>query len=843
MMRQYREIKEKLPPNSILLFRLGDFFELFEDDAERGAGVLGITLTQRNGQPMAGIPHHAFDSYVGKLLQAGYKVAVCDQVETPKPGKLVERRLTRILTPGTTIEAQQLEEKRGSYVLAVEVDKSGIRCAWMDLSTGEFVIAAEDRPEDLLPVLAGLAVREVVIVEGAEQAWQEEEFLSRWGEDFARHFGELPVTEVPGFQFDPIDGHRLVCRTLGVLNLDGFDVPADHAALGAAGALIAYATDNLCAAPANLRAVRRYRSGGTLLLDPATLRNLEIVQSASRTREGSLLAAIDRTMTAPGARCLENWLTAPLLDLEVIRERQAIVGTLQERPSFLADLRKQLRGIRDLQRILSRLLNRMLNPRELGAIRDTLFCLPPLKKVLRAYEDDVLGRLADRIEESPTLKDQLDAALLEELPNNVMQGDCVREGYDEELDRVRSLMRNGRTWMAEFESAEQARTGIKNLRVRFNNAFGYFIEVTKANLARVPEAYTRKQTTVNAERFTTPELKEREREILNAEERTKAREEELLRTLAESVLVEAVGLHATAAALAELDVLCGWADLARDWRYGRPEVDTSHVLEIEGGRHPVIEQMMRASADGIAGAKQFVPNDTNLSADGEQIALITGPNMAGKSTYIRQVALITLMAQIGCWVPAERCRIGWCDRIFSRVGASDELARGNSTFMVEMNETANILNHATDRSLIILDEIGRGTSTYDGLSIAWAVAEHLHGAAEAGPRTLFATHYHELTKLESSLSRLRNYTVTVKEWNEEIVFVRTVKPGAADRSYGIQVARLAGLPDAVVARAQVILEGLEADSAKMANGQPRRSPRLRESRSNEVEQPGQLGLF
>ncbi|MFW6218282.1 MAG: DNA mismatch repair protein MutS, partial [Verrucomicrobiota bacterium] len=564
------------------------------------------------------------------------------------------------------------------------------------------------------------------------------------------------------------------------------------------------------------------------------------------TRAGSLLSAMDGTVTPPGARLLERWLCAPELDLAEIRRRQDCVAEFVGAPGLSTELQTQLKGIRDIERILGRLQNRMRNPRELGGVRDTLAVLPAIAATLLEFPDTPVAAIAGRIHHFDALSAQLDRGLADEPPGKIDDGGAIRDGFDGQLDHFRSLMRDSQQWLAEFELAEQQRTGIKNLRIRYNGAFGYFIEVTKSNLALVPEDYTRKQTMKNAERFTTDVLKERERETLHAEEKAIAREEVLFNQLIAEILEHADPLKETAAALAEIDVFIGWGALAREWDYCKPELDPSEILEIDQGRHPVVEQMMRDERLGLAGAHAFVPNDCRLASSTEadaapQIALITGPNMAGKSTYIRQVALIVLMAQSGAWVPARACRLGLVDRIFSRVGASDELARGNSTFMVEMEETANILNNATPRSLVILDEIGRGTSTYDGLSIAWAVIEHLHPRDAAGPRTLFATHYHELTQLAKTLARLQNYSVAVKEWNDEIIFVRQVVKGAADRSYGIQVARLAGLPATVIDRAKTILERLEADDS--SHNLLRKRMKKESTGQNTKEEDDQLALF
>ncbi|MFA6288403.1 MAG: DNA mismatch repair protein MutS [Opitutaceae bacterium] len=826
MMQQYFEVRRTLPKDTLLLFRLGDFFEMFFDDAAAASRICGLTLTKRQETPMAGIPAHALDNYVTKLLAAGKKVAICDQAEPAKAGKLVRRALTRILSPGTTLAANQLDASRNHYLCALLLDKTGLHAAWLDLSTGEFKVATDARAENLLPVLTALDPAELIVIEGELERWKTAPHVaasaSEWGSISFQTIHALHafastrlVTDLPGYHFETSEGLRTVTTALGVLNLQGFGLAPDHPALGPAGAVVHYATENLCAKPENLRSLQEYRSARTLLLDPATLRNLEIFQSSRGTRDGSLLTAINRTGTAAGARLLERWLASPTLDLVEIQRRSAIVGELLARPMQLGELREHLGQIRDIPRILGRLQNRLRNPRELGGIRDTLSQLPSLRATLGAFGPDAsLSSLATSIQELPQLRQLLASALADDLPNDLADGNFIRAGYDPELDRMRGLTSGNKTWLSDLEAAEQARTGIRSLKVKFTGNFGYYIEITKANLHLVPADYIRRQTTVGGERYVTESLRQKEKEIFHAEENALSREQSLFADLVTAVLDDSIALAQTADALAELDVLAGWAVLAREWDYCQPELDEGDLLEITEGRHPVVEQMLRSPASA-GGSQAFVPNDTTLATTDAQIALITGPNMAGKSTYIRQVALITLLAQVGCWTPARRCRVGLVDRIFSRVGASDDLARGNSTFMVEMNETANILNNATDRSLIILDEIGRGTSTYDGLSIAWAVVEHLHRDADKGPRTLFATHYQELTQLEKPLPRLKNYSVAVKEWNDEIVFVRRVIPGAADRSYGIQVARLAGLPLSVIDRAKVILQKLESDDSSI----------------------------
>jgi len=842
MMQQYFEVRSKLPSDTLLLFRLGDFYEMFHEDAEIGSQILGITLTKRSGYFMAGIPYHAAEQYIGKALQAGKKVAICDQVETPQPGQLVKRALTRILTPGTTIEDNQLESSRNHYLAALESDSQGACLAWLDLSTGEFQIAKGKDVDDLMPVLTSIDPAEMLIIEGEENRWRAQAHDGSVHDELIHFLVTRSVTEMPGFQFDVDSGAQSVMDTLGVINLEGFGMDKKHAALGCAGALLYYVTENLRAKPKNLSTIREYSCDNALLIDPATLRNLEIFKSMRGTRDGSLLQAINKTNTAAGARQLEQWLIAPERDLAELKRRQDSIGEFVGAPLAVSEIQDLLKSVRDIKRILGRMQNRLRNPRELGGIRDSLNQLPEVLNTLKPFSGTAIDAIANQVQALPHLAELLNKALKDELPNNLNDGGYMAQGYDESLDEMLSLTTGNKLWLANLETEERARTGIKNLKIKYNGAFGYFIEISKSNLGNVPEDYVRKQTMVNGERFVTDSLKQKEKEIFHAEENSKRREQELFAGLVTAILEESPALTQTASALAELDVFCGWAELARLWNYCNPELDDSDAIEIQQGRHPVVEQMLKEDSVGLASSHAFVPNDVCLSASESQIHLLTGPNMAGKSTFIRQIALITLLAQVGCWTPASSARIGLVDRIFSRVGASDDLARGNSTFMVEMNETANILNNATEHSLIILDEIGRGTSTYDGLSIAWSVIEHLHQDDTAGPKTLFATHYQELTQLDKHLNRLENFSVAVKEWNDDIVFVRQVVRGAADRSYGIQVARLAGLPATVIKRAKEILQKLESDDATVTVSSP--GPKAKPRKKIQVEtNDDQLNLF
>lgn len=843
MMEQYWQVRSSLPQDTVLMFRLGDFYEMFYDDALEGSRILGITLTKRHNYPMAGVPYHSADRYIQKLLESGKKVAICEQDENPKPGKIVKRSLSRILTPGTTIDDNHLQGIHSNFVLALDFDRAKtLYAAWLDLSTADFFCAEFDKPEDFLPVLSACNPKEIILPETFKERCDADKKLAAWNVLFRNIVDLRPVTLLHDYRFAPDFGTTQLLDTLKVANLDGFGIPRGSQLAGPAGALVFYATENLRERPQNLRTIRRFSGKKSVLIDPSTQRNLEIFKATTGARDGSLIAVMDRTKTSAGARLLESYLAAPTIDIDEISRRQNIVEEFCQSPEECARLAELLSQIRDIKRILARFQNRLRPPRELLAILASIAQFAPIKEVLRNIEGGHCQALAEKIDDFTDLREFLQSALNEDMPNKIQDGDVIKTGFDQTLDEIRALSTNNLNWLAEMEKAEQERTGIRNLRIKYNGAFGYFIEVTKSFLSLVPDNYIRRQTMTNAERYTTEELKKHEREILTASERAKEREFELFQDIVANVIKFADELCYAADILAEIDVFRGWAELATQWDYCKPDVNSTDKIDISEGRHPVVEQMLRSNGMGFARTQSFVPNDTFISSSGEQIALITGPNMAGKSTYIRQIALITLMAQTGCFVPARRCSIGVVDRIFSRVGASDELSRGNSTFMVEMNETANILNNATDKSLIILDEIGRGTSTYDGLSIAWAVVEFIHGSGKRGPKTLFATHYHEITKLEDALPRLVNYRVNVKEWNDEIIFARTIEKGAADKSYGIQVARLAGLPEKVIQRAKDVLQELESENDEIVINldQTRKHSK---SKKNDDSNFKQLSLF
>lgn len=797
MMQQYKSIHDQLDVDTILFFRLGDFYEMFFSDAEYGAKVLGLTLTQRSGYPMAGIPYHASETYISRLLKSGRKVAICDQLELPQAGKkLVDRAITRIITPGTVLEDEQLEAKSNHYIACLEPQKGRLNAAWLDLSTSEFKIASETNVEDLMAFLASLNIKEYLIPENLKE--ETRNVIDRLLE------GKI-VSEVPQYNLDLECSQKELLQQFGISHFEGWGIEQNCPALGCAHALWVYVCKNLRHSPHNLKNISLYNNSTHLVVDTNTQRSLEIFKTQSGQRTGSLLDFLDQTKTAAGSRLVQQFLSQPQTDLSVIRQRQQFIQVFYDRPLEVHALQESLQQTRDIVRILSRLYNRVRNPRELRAIQETLAQLPNIRERLQAFQNSNLNVFIEGIHCLEPLKLLLERALEEDLPNDIQDGKYIRSGFDETLDQLRDAQKESQSWLAMYERQEQEKTGIKNLKVRYTGVFGFFIEVTKSNLNLVPDYYVRKQTLTNAERFITQELKQKEDLILHAQTRSIEREKQLLNELVDTILKESVALQETAQTLAYVDLFTSWADIARTEHYVCPLVDDSMEFVIEDGRHPIVEKVLRQTGQG------FIVNDLHLDTHNRQIMILTGPNMAGKSTYIRQNALIAFMAHLGSWVPAKSCHIGWMDRIFSRVGASDDLAHGQSTFMVEMLETANILNNATQRSLIILDEIGRGTSTYDGLSIAWSVVEYLQRDADGGPRTLFATHYRELTQLEKFLPRVLNAHVIVREWNDEIVFTHKIEPGCARRSYGIQVAKLAGLPIPVVERAKCILAKLEVD--------------------------------
>ena len=843
MMAQYRRIKGELPKDALLLFRLGDFYEMFFDDAKDGAQLLNLSLTARNGIPMCGLPYHAANNYISRVLKAGRKVAICEQTEEARPGKLVNREVTQILSPGTHFDERMLVAERNNFLASVfpPSRNAGFGLALVDLTTGDFLTTELESDAALQTELERLRPAEIILPSEATGLREllREQFKALSGYD--------------DWTFAPETAVFTVREHFNVATLDGFGLKDRHAAIGAAGAALHYLMQHLRRDVKHLTRISFYRRTDFLALDYTTLRHLEILEPLHRDapRNSSLLGALNKTVTPMGARLLRSWLSQPLAAVEPIARRQEAVATFIENSAPLESFRQQLTSVRDLERTLGRLSSGSGNARDLAALRIALEQIPGLKQTLAVVGQSCgSALLQDETEAAqqrrPTLVDELNSqlaaspdlielvarAIVDEPPLAVKEGGLIRDGFDPNLDELRNAQRGGKDWIAKLQADEIAATGIGSLKVRFNSVFGYYIEITKSNLAKVPAHYIRKQTVANGERFITPELKDMEGKILGAEERSVKLEYELFQRVREEVLSQMARIQQTATALAQLDVLSSFAETARLHNYIRPHVGDEAVLQIRDGRHPVLEQQLVE--------ERFVPNDTALNRE-TQIALITGPNMAGKSTYIRQVALLTLLAHTGSFVPAAEARIDLVDRIFTRIGASDDLARGQSTFMVEMTETANILNNATPRSLIILDEIGRGTSTFDGLSLAWSIVEHLHNAV--GAKTLFATHYHELTELAQRLPRIKNFNVAVREWKDSIVFLRKIVEGGTDKSYGIQVARLAGVPKEVLERAKQILGNLEESELTPEGNvrQPRRT-QDREKLKNLAPAP-QMDLF
>jgi DNA mismatch repair protein MutS len=825
MMQQYQRLRASVPPDTLLLFRLGDFYELFFDDAKEASGLLNLALTHRNSVPMCGMPYHAAQGYIAKLIQAGRRVAICDQTSEPQPGKIVTREITQIVTAGTVSDLDLLKANRPNYLGAAYFHEGRFGFAYAELSTGEFRVTEATNSSALLDDLARISPAEVLVSE-------------RQMTEFGEIAGALAYDD---FAFLTDHARFTLCEHFRVKSLDGFGCSEMPAAIGAAGAVVHYLKQQLRRKIDHLRSLRCDARGDYVLLDAATQMNLELVESRG-ARNMSLLAALDRTVTPMGGRKLRSWILQPLRDLHELECRQQLIADLLHEADLLAGLRACLKAIRDLERAAGRLSQASGNARDLVALKISLQQIPDLKGELRKLIDRTefgkepqLGTLCRRVFESlqemPALTERLATALVDDPPLVLKEGGIFRDGFDRDLDEFRQGSREGKTWIAQLQEREIAETGIKSLKVRFNSVFGYFIEVTKSNLGNVPERYVRKQTTVGGERFVTPELKEMESKILGADEKARQLEYQLFQNLREETLRELEPIQRTAVAIATLDVICGLAETARLYGYSRPALNASLRLVIRDGRHPVLDQNLAE--------EKFVPNDTDLDGERIRLAIITGPNMAGKSTYIRQVALIVLMAQIGSFVPASSAEIGLVDRVFTRVGASDDLSRGQSTFMVEMNETANIVNNATERSLVILDEIGRGTSTFDGLSIAWSVAEFLHDKIKA--RTLFATHYHELTKLASERKGVANFNVAVREWNEQIIFLRKIIPGGADKSYGIHVARLAGVPKEILDRARDILAHLEKPNGAAEVQKPARGKRSKKPMP--TAQKPQMDLF
>jgi DNA mismatch repair protein MutS len=828
MMQQYRGIKKEYS-DSILFFRMGDFYEMFNEDAKTASGILQIALTSRNKNsnpvPMCGIPHHSANLYITKLLKAGKKVAICEQTEDPKQAKgLVKREVVRVITPGTILDDNILDPKKDQFIASVYFGKNQIGLAALDVSTGIFKVTQIDGGNALLLLadeLQKLDPKEIIIPNAIKE--EPRPWLPT---------GEVFVHSEEDWTFSFSEAYRNLVEHFRTQSLEGFGCENMEAAISSAGALIHYLRETQKSPLEHINTLTPFPIHDYMALDQCTLASLELVQSSEGSRKNSLLDLLDLCQTPMGARRIREWILKPLIDLKKIQERLGIVADFKHNPTERKNLRDLLKHIFDLERLLGRITLSACNARDLIALKTSLKVFPDLSKTLKSYDSPPLHAYLENWDNLESVYNLIDQNITDDPPLGLKEGNLIKAGCNEELDRLKKITREGKNWIASLELEEKERTGIPVLKVGFNKIYGYYIEITKKHIDRVPAEYIRKQSLVNAERYISPKLKEYEEEITGAEEKIFAIEQTLFEEIRSGVSLAGPRIQGMARTISEIDALSSFAEIAHRYNYCQPEFTNDRSLVIENGRHPLIEQ--------IDPSVRFISNDTFLDSVKQQIIIITGPNMAGKSTYLRQVALIALMAQIGSFVPADKVSLGITDRIFSRVGAQDHLLKGQSTFMVEMNETANILNNATPDSLIILDEIGRGTSTFDGISIAWAIVEFLHKADQGGgPKTLFATHYHELTDLSRVLSGVKNFNVQVKEWNDEIIFLRKIVPGGTDKSYGIQVARLAGLPKKVLDRAHEVLFNLEQSEFDEVG-----VPKISHSENRQNQQSsGQLGLF
>ncbi len=827
-MKQYTEIKKKYP-DCILFYRMGDFYEMFFEDALTAAPILEITLTSRNKSkedavPLCGFPYHAASGYITKLVEKGFKVAICEQVEDPKNAKgIVKRDVIRVITPGLVLDEENLKAGENNYLACIAAGRDALGLAFLDLSTGEFQIGEFAGRDALIEALSGLAFRELLI----SRIFPDPVLMKMLEAQVPA--GCLNVIDETCFEPDAIDA--VLERELDAGVLERSKINERAASKAAAGVVLRYVNSTQMVRASHISEIKWYSPRHHLLIDESARRNLEIFFTLQdNSRAGSLFSLINETLTPMGTRRLRWWMGYPLVVPEKIRSRLAAVAEMKDNHMVRSDLRKILSTIYDLERLTGRVALRAATPRDLQALKSSLAALPRLRSLLADFTAPALTAIRKEMTDLSAVVDLLSRAIVADPPPRVQDGGFIAPGFDEELDRLRSISRDGKRWIAQLEAKERQATGINSLRVGFNNVFGYYIEVTKANAGLVPDSYVRKQTLVNAERYINQELKEFEQTVLHAEEKIRERENEIFDRLRDDLMPYIADFQHNAFRVAELDVFCALAEVAEKRSYVCPEIDEEDVISIKDGRHPVVEAALKKEG--------FVPNDTLLDLQGDRLLMITGPNMAGKSTYIRQVALIVLLAQMGSFVPAARARIGVVDKIFTRIGASDNLMKGQSTFMVEMTETARILTNATSRSLVILDEVGRGTSTFDGLSIAWAVAEYIHDFAGKGMRALFATHYHQLTDLAASKEGVKNYNIAVKEWGEKIIFLRKIMEGGTSRSYGIEVARIAGVPPDVIARAKEILRNLEKGEFDEIG-----MPRI--ARGRNAEKPGnpQLNLF
>ena len=798
MMKQYMQTKEEYK-DCILFYRLGDFYEMFFDDALTASKELEITLTGKNcgleeRAPMCGIPYHAVDSYLNRLVSKGYKVAICEQVEDPKTAKgIVKREVIRVVTPGTNLDTQGLDETKNNYIMCIVymADRYGLSIA--DVTTGEYLVTELDSQTKLLDELYKFMPSEIVCNEAF--------YMSGMDLDDLKNRLHMAIYSLEAWYFDDALCRETLQEHFKVASLEGIGLSDCECGMIASGALLKYLEETQKNSLSHMSRLTRYATGNYMVLDSATRRNLELVETLrEKQKRGSLLWVLDKTKTAMGARTLRKYVEQPLIDKESIVKRLDAVAELKDNAICREEIREYLNPVYDLERLVGKITYQSANPRDLIAFQSSLSMLPSVKYILKDMESDLLREIYEELDPLEELCDLVGLAIQEEPPLAMKEGGIIKDGYNDEVDRLRKAKSEGKNWLADLETREREKTGIKNLRIRYNKVFGYYLEVTNSFKELVPDYYTRKQTLANAERYIIPELKELEDTILGAEDKLCALEYELYCEVRNTIAAELTRIQRTAKAVAKLDVIASLALVAERNNYVRPKINEKGVIDIRDGRHPVVEKMIPND--------MFIANDTYLDDKKQRISIITGPNMAGKSTYMRQAALIVLMAQLGSFVPASSANIGLVDRIFTRVGASDDLASGQSTFMVEMNEVANILRNATNKSLLILDEIGRGTSTFDGLSIAWAVVEYISNSKLLGAKTLFATHYHELTELEGKISNVNNYCIAVKEKGDDIVFLRKIVKGGADKSYGIQVAKLAGVPDPVINRAKEIVEEL-----------------------------------
>lgn len=809
LMRQYQSIKRQYP-DAILFFRMGDFYETFYEDAKIASRVLGIALTSRDkdsGQPipLAGVPHHAVDTYLAKFIRAGYKVAVCEQVEDPKKAVgIVKREIVRVITPGTVIEPNILDKKSNNYLVSISRIKDRYGLAHVDLSTGEFSVTELETENKLLAEIERIYPTECLVTEQLKDAGSQRAVPLQ----LIIASVNPAINYLPGWVFSPDAAHTELLEHFHTLSLDGFGCENMPAAISAAGALIYYLNDTQKQEVKHIQSLSTYSLEDHIILDADTQRNLELTRSLrDASIKGTLLEVIDETLTPMGGRKLRGWILRPLMDVSQIRSRLDAVAEFHNKIVFQDEFREILKDIHDIERLIARISLGTANARDMLALKASLRLLPLIKEKLKTCESTLLCVLNEELEDISDIADLIERSIHDDPPAALTEGGLIKGGYSGELDELRKLSTSGKEWIAELQEKERARTRINSLKIGYNDTFGYYIEVTKSNLHLVPDDYIRKQTLINAERFITQELKEQEARLLNAQERMEALEYEIFCQIRSQIAENTGRIQKAASIVAMLDILSALAYVASKYNYVKPNVSDSDEITIKDGRHPVVERYIVGEG--------FVPNDLYINCDDQQMMIITGPNMSGKSTYLRQCALIVLMSQIGSFVPASEASIGIVDRIFTRVGASDNLVMGRSTFLVEMNETANILNNATRRSLLILDEIGRGTSTYDGISIAWAVAEYILDKTKMGARTLFATHYHELMELADTHPEAKNYNVAVREWNNQVVFLRKIVEGGTDQSYGIHVAQLAGLPGTVVERAREILTTLEENKAAM----------------------------